>query len=444
MRRKNQDTARSRMRPKAAIAPASKDRANRLRLVVCIAIFIAGLVRWAPPYRAQFDEVRMYESGDESLRVAYSLAHGYGFANPFKTVESGPTAHLAPVFPFLLSIIVRWIGDGSRALYVVDWMGVSAASLQVCLWPYLARRLRMGFAAGAIAAVLWLICGLAPNTIWDADYLAVLVILVSMGTLKVLSGGCSAPFIAAVGALWGITILAGPVVLIPFAILAGWTIFFSSASRRQKILFVVLPMLVLAPWTIRNYRTFHHIFLVRDNLGLELGVFNNECAEFSFAANQDNGCYFHPNEDAKEAQRLLNLGEYDYYQKRLQEALQWISSSPGKFGFLTFQRFIAFWFPNGSGNPFTSSVHNNVKVLWLLTLFSVPGLLFLWWTDRRSAIFCLVWLLFFPPVYYLVGFDLRYRTPIIWATMIPASFVLLQAGSQLIRRAEPYPATTST
>ncbi len=378
----------------------------------------------------------MNNSGDESLQVAYSIAHGEGFANPFRNLPSGPTAHLAPVFPFLLSFVIRWFGDGSRALYVIDWMGVVATALQLSLWPFAAARLRMGFFSGVLAAGLWLLAGFMPNTLWEADYVAVLVLLVTIGTYDILTTHCSSRHTVLIAGLWGFTLLSSPSVLVSFIVFSIWTILWSPATAKQKLIFVVVPLAVLTPWMVRNYVTFHHIVLVRGNLGLELSDSNNECSEFSLAANQDDQCYFSPNEDPKEAQRLRVLGEYDYNHARLSEALSWIAGNPARFARLTFQRFVAFWFPNGSGNPFTSSVATSVKVLWMITLVSIPGLLLLWWKSRVAAGMILVWLITFPLVYYLVAFDARYRTPIIWATLIPASFLIVHAATELMGRTE--------
>jgi len=395
---------------------------------VALIILIAALWRWSP---AANPAVQINNLGFESLQIAYSLAHGQGFANPFADLQSGPTAHLAPVFPFLLSFVIRWFGDASRAIAVIDWMGVLAAGLQLSLWPFAARRLGMGFWSGALGAGLWLTFGLVPRTVWEADYVAVLVIVLSMAMYKILTERSSTAYIASTAAIWGLTILASPVVFLPFVVLALCGIFIGNINGKQKLVLVAIPLLVLTPWTIRNYRAFHHIFLVRDNLGLELSVSNNECAEFSLIANQLTSCYVHPNEDPQEAARFRSMGEYAYNQERLRQAVHWIAENPRRFGSLTLERAVAFWFPNGSGNPFTSQVDWNVKVLWAITLFSFPGLVLLWWRNRIAALICLIWLIFFPPVYYLIQFDVRYRTPIMWASLIPAAYLFVRVGKEL-------------
>jgi hypothetical protein len=43
-----------------------------------------------------------WEFGYETGKIAYSLANGHGFSNPF-WIATGPTAILSPVFPYLMS-----------------------------------------------------------------------------------------------------------------------------------------------------------------------------------------------------------------------------------------------------------------------------------------------------------------------------------------------------
>src|ERR1700740_600978 len=47
----------------------------------------------------------LFESGN----IAHSLASGHGFSSPFR-VDTGPTAWMTPLFPLLLSWIMRAFG----------------------------------------------------------------------------------------------------------------------------------------------------------------------------------------------------------------------------------------------------------------------------------------------------------------------------------------------
>jgi 4-amino-4-deoxy-L-arabinose transferase-like glycosyltransferase len=85
------------------------------------------------------------------------------------------------------------------------------------------------------------------------------------------------------GFLWGMALLTNPICVL---LLLAWPHFASSGnapderSRARRAMLVVLAgaALVCLPWVVRNYRQFHAIFFMRNNLGLELAVSNNPCA----------------------------------------------------------------------------------------------------------------------------------------------------------------------
>jgi hypothetical protein len=193
-------------------------------------------------------------------------------------------------------------------------------------------------------------------------------------------------------------------------------------------LLAIIPILTVSPWLMRNYLVFHQPVFVRDNLGMELAVSNNSCATFSFDVNRKSECFksSHPNESYEEASRVRALGEPTYNRIRMHDAISWIKNNRGQFSWLTWQRFLAFWFPNSTGNPLDEEEHSwSDWVTYLFTLLSVPGLLVLWRNNRFTAIVFSLWLLLFPLVHYLIHFSTRYRRPVLWATLLPGSYLLV-------------------
>src|SRR5208282_2649680 len=55
--------------------------------------------------------------GWEIGRLAYSLAKGHGFSSPFGG-DTGPSAWVPPVYPWMLSLAFRMFGSYSRAAAV--------------------------------------------------------------------------------------------------------------------------------------------------------------------------------------------------------------------------------------------------------------------------------------------------------------------------------------
>lgn len=87
---------------------------------------------------------------------------------------------------------------------------------------------------------------------------------------------------------------------------------------------------------------------------------------------------------------------------------------------------MAFWFPNSSSNPLDQTqLSRSEWVTYVFTLFSVPGLLLLWRSKNRAAVVLSLWLSLYPLMYYLTQFSPRYRHPILGATLLPGSYLVV-------------------
>jgi hypothetical protein len=172
---------------------------------------------------------------------------------------------------------------------------------------------------------------------------------------------------------------------------------------------LILPLVLLAPWEWRNYKVFHAIIPVRTNFGLELGVSNSPFAKVTFYENFWHHYFPHPNADIAEARKVLAVGEVKYTQQRMQEALQWIRTNPRQALGLWIRRFVVFWFPTPGRRIAPLTID-------LATALSCFGLFVLARASRMGATLCAVFLVIYPPVYYILqAFD-RYRFPILWVT----------------------------
>jgi hypothetical protein len=234
--------------------------------------------------------------------------------------------------------------------------------------------------------------------------------------------------------LWGILFLLNPVPLLSYVAITIWVSFFKPIGRIQKLALIIIPLAVVSPWLVRNYEVFHHFIPIRDSMGTELSLANSPCATFSFDGNRSKKCYQHPNESVAEAKRVVALGEYEYNKTNLREALDWIRGNPRKFADLTKQRFLAYWFFSARGIFFDGRhIPIGIVILWAVTPLSIVGLWLLFKKDRDAASLFLVWLVLFPPIYYVLAYTQRYVFPILWASFIPASYVLSEIAQNVWR-----------
>jgi hypothetical protein len=408
-------------------------RRRQFCALACVSLFAACLLQ----YWVTYDSSDIVPRDPESFRLAHNLAEKGQFANPFVPLDTGPSAHLAPAFPAFLALLIRVFGDGSDGIYAIKWSAAILLSLQLALFPLFSKALGMGEFNGIVAAVLWIVpkVGIAfppgrqPVVMfgWESFYTAILIAIavccfrryldISIHDTGLLSW--------AVGVVLGLLAVVSPPAGIIFMGYLAWMAWKDRPAifRKSSLVVVLLPVLIVAPWLIRNYSVFNRIIFVRDNFGLELSVSNNDCAKFGIQQNFESGCFsrVHPNANIDEARKVLADGEPKYNDLKLRDARSWIENHPVQFLKLSGLRFVAFWFPPGNGTSYSllgrGRRFERLTIL-IMTLLSVPGLFILRKQDRKSAVLCTVCLALFPLVYYVLQYEYRYRYPILWVTFL--------------------------
>ena len=410
---------------------------RRTTWVLSFCIFVVTLVAYPNRWNSSQHLSRV---GIESLQLGRSLALQGTFSNPFATLPTGPSAHTAPGYPGIVAAVIKVYGTGAEASSALQWITRVVLASQLALLPFLAEYFGLVPIAGAIAAAAWLVAQF-PLLLWENDFAGLLIVVLAFPMYKSFRAALSPAEIAYTGALWAVLLLLTPT---PVFVLAAWLLallFVGPQSKSAAVMLGFITVLLISPWLVRNYRVFHQPVFMRDNLGLELAVSNNPCAEFSMARNLErDGCFSrnHPNESLAEALRVADMGEANYNKARLHEAAQWIGQNRSRFWLLTAERSTAFWYSNdASGLPFMSEVRRQQWILNAFTLLSIPGMLLLWKRERYAAVVVGMWLLFFPPIYYLLQYDPRYRHPIFWATLLPGAYALTAITSAATEKWSP-------
>jgi hypothetical protein len=377
----------------------------------------------------------------ESIALANSLATRGTYSDPFAPLATGPSAHVAPGYPALVALLMKMFGAGAGADYALGIVTKAVVGFQLCLLPFLAEYMGLSWIAGALAGGAWLLTGVTLLR-WENDFAGLFIVMLAFPMYSSFRRRLSGREVAVVGVLWGVLLLLTPVPVLAFG---AWLLCLRLISQYDwKTLFwlAAIPLLVISPWIVRNAAVFHELILVRDNFGLEIGVSNSPCAAFSYVLNDLSGCFgaTHPNVSYDEALRVRQLGEASYNHVRLHEGVNWIRNNPDRFLSLTTQRFVAFWFPNPSGNPLQQPRLSRTEwITYLSTLLSIPGLLLMWRSHRAAALLMMLWLVMFPLVYYLTQFSDRYRRPIFWITLLCSSYLLVELLSPLIHRSVQVP-----
>ena len=202
--------------------------------------------------------------------LARNLADGHGYVNPY-LLEQGtvrPTAFKPPGYPFALAGVTALGGGGYVAHHVFTCLlGV----VTVVLVGLIGRRVggdRVGLAAAGIAA-LYPILIAADGSLRSEALYTMLVAACMWAALRLVDRPTTVRALV-LGAFVGLAALTRTEALILLVLLAVPVVGRSPARLRQVAVALAAAVLVIAPWTIRNWSAFDQPVLVSTNDG---GVF---------------------------------------------------------------------------------------------------------------------------------------------------------------------------
>lgn len=269
---------------------------------------------------------------------AQNLAEGKGFS------ESGMLTAFWPVgWPGFLGGLIHVFGPHVIVGQVANLL-LSAAS--IVLTAALANRLVPGNRGGLLAA---LIIAVYPNQIAYVPLLTVEVFfqfLLLLGFLLLCDGRNRALLMS--GLVFGVASLTkSQAILLPSALamplLVGhWSKAVLVRWFRILALSGLMMLVVILPWTARNYLIFHQIIPISTNGGFTLLTGNNPSANGGYTT-EDPLVLTLPYGPAK---------QLDQDRIARERALHWIKENPGRFARLIPLKIVALWAGDGEGEWF--------------------------------------------------------------------------------------------
>jgi 4-amino-4-deoxy-L-arabinose transferase-like glycosyltransferase len=221
-------------------------------------------------------------------RIAQNVAAGKGFSLD----GTHPYAGVPPLFASLLGMWFRFVGDSV----------LGAAAFQSLIHAFSAGAAYLLFRAMPCAPLLSfflsLVIALQPMILTRVAFILQEPTILLFTTLALFATviwlrGQTDRWACVSGVLWGIASLAKAVTLfvLPFAFIyrvvrgreGRWT------ALRQAVLFSVLFLAVLTPWTVRNYIRFHRLIPISDQLAGALHLWHVSGAVHAGDASEDQG-----------------------------------------------------------------------------------------------------------------------------------------------------------
>lgn len=357
-----------------------------------------------------------WEFAYEMGQIARSIITGHGFGNPYRA-NTGPTATIPPVFPYLLAGVFAVFGVFTKSAALAMIALDSVFSSLTCIPIYFAAKKSFGPRQAAWAAWIW---AFYPYSIyfsvaemWDRPLGTLLITFVFLIALD-LQESRSVHAWAGFGLMTGVAALVNPVILAVAPILAGWACWRlrgrGKSGRLQAVVAALVAVAVISPWLIRNYRVFHQPVFLKDNFWLEFAIGN-----VGDTLHWWNGS-IHPTNDTTEMQAYQTLGELDYMAAKRREGLAYVKNHPGIFIWRSVRRFVYMWTGFWSFNreylreePFDPF---NILFCSAFTILALFGLRWAWRAAPQEVWPYLLMLLIFPLVYYITHPEIEYRHPI--------------------------------
>ena len=430
----------------AASSRGSKQNASKTHfrssliymVLVALAIRLAVMVFLLPEQLNP--ERNHWHMGYEAGKIAYSIVQGRGFCSPLFE-ETGPTAWMTPVYPYLVAGVFKVFGTYSKLSAVVLLSLNALTSALMCIFVVLIARISFGDRVAKWSGWGWAFCPYGiyfpVERIWETWLATLLLAALFWMTLKLEREDKFRNWII-FGLLWGVAALTSPAMLAVLPFLAAWVIYRRHRLGRRwfmvNLVATVAFIAIVSPWFIRNYKVFHRIVPFRDGMGLVLRLGTKGDTDYW-------GPYeLGPWHNKAEWDEFKQLGELGYMDKKKQQAMEFIRANPGWYLWTTCRRAFFLWTGYWSlDREYLKQEPLDPPNIFFCSALTLLALFGLWRAMRknwsRSLPYALV-LFSFPLIYYITSPEVYYRRPIDPYFVILAVVALVPASRKKDRANE--------
>lgn len=402
-----------------------------------------------------FDEVSYHNL---ALRVMDGQGFSFGERWWPGTAANEPTAHWSYLYTGYLIVIYAIFGPSpllARILQaivvgiVMPWLlyrltfrifsPTAHGEKMFTYRPEVARAQHIALMAAAIGAVYIYFFYYTASLITEGFYITGILWVFDTAVTITQSQNVSTKQWALLGLAMGVTILLRQLFLLflPFLLLWLWW------AKRPRLTSFVLPVaivvLMIVPWTIRNYQAFGRIVPLNTNSGFAFFWGNHPRYGTQFIPILPPSEYYRMIPEELQAQGL-NEAEMD--SALLSEALKIIVDDPGRYVLLSLSRipsYFMFW-PSGDSSPVSNI--SRVGSFGIFLPFMLYGLFltlrksFASWRERLASPFTLLvlFMLVYTGMHVLTWTLIRYRIPVDVILVIFAGYGLVDLVERVLAR----------
>jgi 4-amino-4-deoxy-L-arabinose transferase-like glycosyltransferase len=337
---------------------------------------------------------------------------------------------MTPVYPYIIAGFFKVFGIYTRAAAFAILSFNALTSAVTCLPIFFFARKSFGTYVAKWAAWTWVFFPYAIYfpviRIWETWLATLLLSLIFLITLKLDDADRISAWVGA-GALWGLAALNSAIVasLLPFL---QWRVSYLRQKQKSRwwapdIALALAFVVVVSPWFVRNWRTFHTFIPFRDNMGLVLRLGTRGATDYW-------GPYeLGPWNSPAEMQEFQRDGELKYMATKKVQAVTFIKANPGWYAWTTLRRIFFIW------TGYWSLDHSylqqeewdpeNMVFSSAFTLLAFVGLRRAFVRGADAAMLYAIVLLIFPLTYYITSPELYYRRPLDPMMVVLAVYALI-------------------
>jgi len=222
----------------------------------------------------------LFHDETQYLKIAQNIAAEHLFSLDGST----PTAWRPPGYPSFLAPFVSLFGANIILLRCINYLLLSSSMLLV--YEMLKPSSRTAALIG-VALMLWYpVFFYAAGTLYPQTFAMFLFLLALYIFFK--DPQLTMTRAASVGLLLGILILTIPTFVMMFVLFLYWTARTKKKNHwRYCFTIFTVALIVLTPWTIRNYRTFDSFVFVSTNGGVNFLIGNSKNTHWNSGVNTD-------------------------------------------------------------------------------------------------------------------------------------------------------------
>jgi 4-amino-4-deoxy-L-arabinose transferase-like glycosyltransferase len=299
----------------------------------------------APSYPS--DAYKDYETIAENIVAGRGYSASPGF---YGHTDVAPTAYFAPIYTYFYAAALYMSESYSDSYLLIRLVQCFVSAISVVLLFKIASRL-FGRSTAFLTCMIFVIHPIYSHFVGQCSE-ATFVIMICLLCVHMSLGLAGRPSMKGsllLGLAMGVAVLLNPS-LSPGLLVLALYLAYTGRKRplhtaRNILAMVVLALLTVMPWTIRNYLVFNEFVFVKSSLGLNLWMGNNEFATGTPIFDGGDGVDFA--EESRGAYPLLadvkSMNEARRDKVFMKAALSYMKDNPGRTVWLTVKKAFYFW-----------------------------------------------------------------------------------------------------